>query len=341
MIIGFGWAIPKATVNLGFQTKTVDHNFIADLPVSEVEVTTSSSETAITTGSKMIGDKASGIVTIINSVANTKTFPKGTIISSPSGLKFIFDKEVQVASASGTADNKILGKNTVGVTASQVGTEGNLSAGTYMQIGSLATVDVVAKNELALSGGTSRQVKAVAKTDVENLRTKILADIKAQARQKLLDKTAGQSLITDSIEISTVGEDLDHKIGDTAEDIGLKITVRAKGTVVEKNDLDSAISNAISSLVPSGFEVQSTNPRSLSVKKSSISISVVANLIPKIDVLNTAKNIAGKNLDKATDYLHSLPGISKIEFVISPPLPIITSRLPFRPQRIDVRVYPL
>lgn len=333
--------LPKATVNLGFQTKIIDHNFVADLKVSEVDVTESLSETAPATGSKLVGDKATGVVTILNSLAATKTFPKGTVITSPSGLKFIFDKEVLVASASGTADNKVLGKANVNVTASVVGSESNLSSGTYLQIGSLATVDVVAKNDQAFSGGTSRQVKAVAKTDVDKLRTKLLENLKAQAKQQLLDKTSEQTLITDSVLVTTVGEDLDTKIGDSADSFELKLTVKAKGQVVSKSEIDNAIKDALTSLVPAGFEIQSTTPRSLSAKKSSISISVSANLTPKIDTQITAQNISGKSLDKATEYLHTLPGISKIEYVISPPLPIITSRLPWRTSRIEIRVYPL
>ncbi len=333
--------LPKATVNLGFQTKIIDHNFVADFEVSEVDVTASLSETAPATGSKLVGDKASGIVTILNSLAITKTFPKGTLITSPSGLKFIFDKEVLVASASGTADNKVLGKANVNVTSSVVGTESNLSSGTYLQTGSLATVDVVAKNDQAFSGGTSRQVKAVAKTDVDKLRTKLLENLKAQAKQQLLDKTSDQTLITDSVVVTTVGEDLDTKIGDSAESFELKLTVKAKGQVVSKSEIDNAIKDALTNLVPAGFEIQSTTPRSLSAKKSSISISVSANLTPKIDSQITAQNISGKSLDKATEYLHTLPGISKIEYVISPPLPIITSRLPWRTSRIEIRVYPL
>lgn len=344
LLTGLGslvWFLPKATVNLGFQTKIIDHNFVTDLTTSEVESTASLSENAPATGSKMIGDKATGVVTILNSLASQKVFPKGTVITSPSGLKFVLDKEVQVASASGTADNKVLGKSNVNVTAQVVGTESNLSAGTYLQIGNLASVDVVSKNELAFSGGTSRQVKAVAKTDVDNLRIKLIENLKSQAKQQLLDKTTGQTLITDSVVVTTVGEDLDHKVGEAADSFELKLTVKAKGLVVSKEDLDTAIKEALSSLVPSGFEVQSTTLRSLSAKKSSLSVSVSANMTPKIDLTQVAKKIAGNSLDKATEFLHTLPGITKIEYVISPPLPIITSRLPFRATRIDVRVYPL
>lgn len=339
-VSGLVFFLPKATVNLGFQTKIIDHNFVADLEVDEVDVTANLSETAPATGSKLVGDKATGNITITNSIKEQKTFPKGTVITSPSGLKFLLNKDVLVASASGIANNKVLGKSNVEVTAVVVGAESNLSTGSNFRVGSLSEFDVIAQNDTAFSGGTSRQVKAVAKTDVDKLRTKLLENLKAQAKQQLLDKTSDQTLITDSVVVTTVGEDLDTKIGDSAESFELKLTVKAKGQVVSKSEIDNAIKDALTSLVPAGFEIQSTTPRSLSAKKSSISISVSANLTPKIDSQITAQNISGKSLDKATEYLHTLPGISKIEYVISPPLPIITSRLPWRTSRIEIRVYP-
>ncbi|MBI5358865.1 hypothetical protein HZB69_04540 [Candidatus Amesbacteria bacterium] len=341
-VSGLVFYLPKATVNLGFQTKTIDHNFVADLGVSEVNVTVSLSETAPATGSKLVGDKATGTVTIVNYLGTGRAFPKGTLITSPSGLKFTTDESASVSAAVIGSDLNLQPANTkVKITASQVGTESNISANTGFRIGTYAQTETLAKNEVALSGGTSRQVKAVAKTDVDKLRTKLLENLKAQAKQQLLDKTSEQTLITDSVVVTTVGEDLDSKIGDSADSFELKLTVKAKGQVVSKSEIDNAIKDALSSLVPAGFEIQSTTPRNLSAKKSSISISVSANLTPKIDSLITAQNISGKSLDKATEYLHTLPGISKIEYVISPPLPIITSRLPWRTSRIEIRVYPL
>lgn len=339
----FAWAVPKAKVNLAFQTTPIDHTFVAELSTQNVEATATETLSASTTGTKVVGDKATGSVTIVNSLATSKSFPKGTVITSPSGLKFNLDKDVQVASASGVAINKVFGKSEVSVTAVKVGTESNLSTGTNFQIGSLATFDIVAQNDTAFLGGTSREVKAVAKTDVDTLRSQILEKAKTNAKQQLIDKTANQKLILDSIITQTISEDLDHKIGDAADSVNLKLTVRSKGVIINNSDLDKIVNLEINPLIPPGFRSTSVEIGNLGIKKttsdtSQISVSVKIKTVPQIDSQEIAKNITGKSLEIARKYLQSLPAIAKIDFKITPSLPIITSRLPFRPRRIEVLI---
>ena len=108
-------------------------------------------------------------------------------------------------------------------------------------------------------------------------------------------------------------------------------------------DLDKAINSEINPLIPAGFKSTSVEIGNLNVKKttsdtSQISVSVIVKTIPQIDSQEVAKNIAGKNLENARKYLQALPAIAKIDFKITPSLPIITSRLPFRSGRIEVLI---
>lgn len=339
------WAVPKAKVNLEFQTTSINHTFLAELATQSVEASASEELSASTTGTKIIGDKAVGSVSISNALDIPKNFPAGTTIYSPSGLKFILDSDVAVASASGSSDNLVVGKATVKITAAKVGTESNLSAGTIFRIGTFAVTQISAKNDIAFSGGSSREVKAVAKSDIETLRAQVLDKAKANAKQQLLDKTASQKLILDSITSQTASEDLDHKIGDSADTINLKLTVRTKGVVINQSDLAKVTAAEINPIVPSGFTVQLIETSNLSIKKttpdsSQISISATARTVPQIDNQIIVKTIAGKGLEKAREYLQTLPGIVKIDFQISPAIPVITSRLPFRPSRIEVSICP-
>ncbi len=339
------WAVPKAKVNLEFQTSSINHTFLAELATQSMEASASEELSASTTGTKIIGDKAAGSVSISNALDIPKNFPAGTTIYSPSGLKFILDSDVAVASASGSSDNLVVGKATVKITAAKVGTESNLSAGTIFRIGTFAVTQISAKNDIAFSGGSSREVKAVAKSDIETLRAQVLDKAKANAKQQLLDKTASQKLILDSITSQTVSEDLDHKIGDSADTINLKLTVRTKGVVINQSDLAKVTAAEINPIVPSGFTVQLIETGNLSIKKttpdsSQISISATARTVPQIDNQIIVKTIAGKGLEKAREYLQTLPGIVKIDFQISPAIPVITSRLPFRPSRIEVSICP-
>src|SRR3989344_958822 len=144
-ILGFIWAVPKAKVNLAFQTTPINHTFITELSTQSVEASATETLSASTTGTKVVGDKATGSVSISNALDIPKSFPAGTTIYSPSGLKFILDSDVKVASASGSAGNLIVGKSTVKTTASQVGTGSNLSALTDFRVGTFAITQISAQ----------------------------------------------------------------------------------------------------------------------------------------------------------------------------------------------------
>ena len=337
------WTVPKAKVSLEFQAKLIEHSFVTELITQSVEASATETLSASTTGTKIVGDKATGSVSMSNALDIPKNFPAGTTIFSPSGLKFILDSDVLVASASGSAGNLVVGKSTAKVTASQVGTELNLSSGTIFRIGTFAVTQISAQNDQAFSGGSSREVKAVAKADVESLRNQILDKAKTNAKQQLMDKTTSQKLILDSITTQTISEDLNHKIGDSADNVSLKLTVQSKGVVVDNIDLTKIITTEITPLIPSGFLSQSIEISNLSIKKSKgsvsqISVSAVAKVAPRIDSLDVIKEISGKSLDSARKYLQSLPSIVKIDIKISPSLPIITSRLPYRRERIEILI---
>ena len=154
LLLVFGiWFLPKATVSINTTEKMLEHSFITTITVSDIEGEASVSDIAAATGTKNIGDKATGTVTIVNGTSTPRTFVAGTQIISPSGLKFALDAQTQVASASGAVDNRVLGKATVKVTAVAIGPDSNLAAGTYLRIGTFAESDIVAKNDAAFSGG--------------------------------------------------------------------------------------------------------------------------------------------------------------------------------------------
>ena len=354
------WFLPTATVVLSVNLQPLAHQFeltaaaqTADvdttksqLPSGFLEVTVSDDQTLPATGSKLIGDKAVGSITVINGTSVPRTFPSGTVITSPSGPKFVFDTEIQVASASGTADPNSYqpGKTTAKVTAAQIGSDSNLSAGTQFKIGNFSTLDFVAKNDTAFSGGTSQQVKAVAKDDLASLRSKISDSLKDLAQQELSGKvSASDSLVTESVQLQTVSEELSHKEGEVADEVTLRLSVKARGLVFSKNDLDSLISNSLKPLVPQGFALTEDIRHSFTVKSTgadtvSLNVDVKAFLMPEYDTGSIIKSITGKSASSARDFLSGLPAVSAIEFVVSPRLPAKFLTLPHISDRIKLQI---
>lgn len=343
------WYLPKAEIILFVAPKNLEHQFelVAggkDLPAQSVEVLVSADKSLSTSGSKILGDKATGAVTIFNALDAARTLPAGTILTSPSGLKFVLDETVTVASASGFIPNIQYGKVQAQVTAAQIGGDSNLSAGTDFRIGTFSITQMSAKNDAAMSGGTSRQAKVVAKDDAAKLRADLTESLKNKAKDELSQKvSADQQLIAESISLQSVSESFDHKIDEEADKVSLKLSATARGLVVSKSGLQSIIDAQVNPQIPNGYVFDTDVTQSMTVKKAdkntaTFQVRVAARLLPQMDAVQIAKDIAGKYPDRAKEYLQSLSSVSQIDILIQPRLPAFLATLPRVPRHITVSV---
>jgi len=356
------WNLPRAVITLTVNPKPLQHQFeiIANtksqspdlesksLPAQYVETTVNDEKTNPTTGSQLVGDKATGTVTLINGTSVPRSFAAGTVITSPSGLKFTLDAEVQVASASGTADPNSYqpGKGQGKVTASQIGSDSNLSAGTQFKVGSFSSLDYVARNEEALVGGSSRQAQAVAKEDLAKLRSELTQGLKDQARQQLLgEASSDRNVIQESVQVEVASEEFNHKVGEEAGELTLRLTVKAKALSVAKSDLDQLVDKEIEGRIPQGYSPAGEPNYQFSVKKVdsdnvTLSAQISASLMPQYDTSAITRDITGKKPTAARDYLGSLPGAAYIDFAFTPRLPGPLLTLPHVTKNIYLEVKP-
>ncbi len=342
-LIAAYWFLPKAVVTLFVTPKPLEHEFelVAGsslLPADSLEVTVSGDKSTPTTGSKLVGDKATGPVIIYNATG-ARFIKAGTILTSPSGLKFGLLEDVDVAT--GSADSATT--KPANVTATQIGAEYNLSADTRFRVGILDS-STVAKNTIAISGGTSRQAKAVAKADIEKLRTELVDNLKSQAKEQLLQQVGtDQTIILESVTLQTVSEEFSRKVNEEADSISLKLTIRARGLAVSKSQLQTLVDNQIKPKIPAGFSFDTDVSQTFSVIKTDKStatfkVRVTALLLPQIDTAEVARSIAGKYPDKAKEYLQTLSSVGQIDFLITPKFPSSLATLPRLPQNITISV---
>lgn len=350
-ILGLGiaayWMLPKASVTLFVTPKHLEQQFDivaggSDLPADKLEVSVSDEKTVNTTGSKIVGDKATGSVTIYNATA-ARFVKKGTVLTSPSGLKFELLEDVDVATGSATSPSTKPGK----IAAAQIGSEYNLSSDSKFRVG-IFDSSTEAKNEVAFSGGTSRQAKAVSKDDIAKLKADLSDSLKSKAREELMKKLSGdQTIIAESITLQITAEDFNHKEGNEADSLTLKLSIKAQGLAVSKSDLDKIVADQIGPEVPSGFSLDASElSQSFSVKKTdktnvTFQAKVTAILLPEINTAEVAKNISGKYPEKARDYLSALPSVGQIDILITPKLPAFMATLPRLPKNITITVQAL
>ena len=345
-ISAFYWFVPKAAVTIRILPKSISQSFdlVLNAKANSIEVEVKGDQSLPTTGNKLVGDKATGTVIVESGLDTERKFSAGTILTSASGIKFSLDNDILVASASGSVGNLILGKTNAKVTAVSVGSDYNLSAGTIFRVGVLALTQVDARNEIAFSGGSSRQVKSVAKEDILNLRTTLAEKLKNEAKTKLSSKVGtGNELIAESMTVLVVSEDFDHKLDEAADSVKLSLSVKARAFVYKKSELEEIITTKISSLVPEGYTSQQELDKVFKIKHidkegAKLSVKITAIMWPQINISDFSKLYAGKKNELVISDLKKEVGVESVTINAKPGLPLINDRLPFWQKNIEFKV---
>lgn len=332
--------LPKATVTIYVSPKKIDttQNLTigTDFDSRLERVTVNGNETVSVTGTKTVGDSAKGQVTIYNA-DDSITLPAGTRITDSSGLVFTLDDDTEVASGSGLLN---LGTSTAAVTAVDIGSQYNLVAGSNFSVNGYASNELTAKNDNAFSGGSSRDITAVSTSDIKKAESALTSELTEDGIAKIKEKIGNDDLlIEDSVTATASGKDFNHKVGDEASELNLSMDMDVKGTVVSKADLTKIAMDSLKDKVPVGFVLranQITTDFTL-VSDKKYKIKFTANLLPEIKTDDLVKKIAGKSPTDAEAILSAIPGYTRSELKITPPLgPLAT--LPLLTKNITVEI---
>jgi hypothetical protein len=360
---GIWWYFPKAEVVLSVAPKysqdetsllvavgesevRVEEKII---PARQVEVVIEKTSSVKTTGEKQVGDKATGEVIVYNRTTIEKTFEKDTRLVSDEDLEFLTEEEVTIDPAEVDVDedyNQITtpSKKAVAVRAGDIGKDYNLPAGEEFEIASFIKEDFVAKSEEAFSGGSSQEVKVVAKKDQENLKEQLLSLIESKGEEKLTEElSSGEKLISQSLRVDLKKEDFSHAPDEETEELSLTVEVILTGLVYQEEDLNRLTEELLKQQIPSGFVLgaeKEVNFKFIEEQDGGaiFDLSFGASLYPEIDEVEVKKKIAGKRLATIKDYLSLLPSVDGFEVRLSPPMPDFLLTLPHRPDNITIRM---
>lgn len=351
--------IPKASVIVFIDPKILEKEsqVIADpgisavdeankkIPGKVVETELTGSEKGSATGKKQIGDPAKGSVVLYNKTAAPKTFSQGTVLSS-GGLTFTLDSSVNVASRSAVLGGISFGKSTANVTASQIGPEGNLSAGKELTIKGFTTDDYSASVDQALSGGTSKDVTVVTSDDQKRLLAVVTGNLRKSAKDQLQGKLSGDMKVLEEALQETVSKSsFSKQVGDQAGEFSVNVSVKYKGTAYSENDLKLMVSKLVQVNVPEGYELKlqdaETQAAVSKLEKDGKLVFLArfkAKLTPKMDLDRLKKDISGKSLEDAEARLKMLESVIGADIQVTPSLPGPLKRLPIMGKNITIEV---
>ena len=357
------WFLPKAKVEIFVKSQSLSQEaeIIASpqltsineeksqIPAQVLEASQKGSQKAVTSGKKLVGDKATGKVAVFNKTAAPRNFNTGTILTSTtSNLKFALDSSVTVASRSATLEGITYGKAQVNVTAAEIGTESNITTGQDFTVADFDLSLYSAYNDQAFSGGTSREVTVVAEEDLKKLEDSLTADLLAKAKADFSSKLpVNQKLLDQAIFKSIIAENFDKKVGDEAAVLTLNLEIKFKATAYNEEDLKKVLLGYIKINVPEGFEVvESQIQTEAAVSKVAengdliFDAKIKANLVPKLDIAQIRKALVGKKPQAVKSYLAALPDVIGSQIRLTPSLPGPLSVMPRVANRIEIIVTP-
>lgn len=323
------------------------------LPGKVLSAEITSAKSISTTGKETVGDKATGEVTLFNDTDVSKTLDSGTTITAANELAFTLDDQVQIASKSvdlasdqpfkaGTAKSK--------VTAKAIGAEYNLPANTSFAVANFSQSSLLAKNEAAFSGGSSREVQAVSQADQDQLLSELQAELETKALEKLNQQIPeGFQLINSSVSTQVADQKFDHQVGDTADALSLNLTLKFTAIAYSQTEFDQLVKQQLASRVPMDKQLSDVISTDFKLQDDQTEgvyrFDVVSKsyLLPQLKPENIQAKIKGKRPEAVKDYLFSLPSVSQVKTVINPQLPSFLNfitRFPFDPAKIQIEIVP-
>lgn len=335
LLIGLAfWFVPHAAVTVleiaekrtESATLTVDPTAaVADaatktIPAKKQEKTVGGEKTLPVAGKKQVGDPAKGSVTVYNKVTSEKTFKKGTILTSGS-LQFSLDDDIKVASASETIGSITFGKANGSVTAVAIGSQSNLPAGTEFTFKDTSSSVAIARNDAALTGGTSRDVTVVSRSDYDNFVKVMTAELVEKAKAELASGVTGREKLIDETVKTTVAEKtFSEELDQEAKELHGKLTITISGLSYSEDDVAAILADVVTSKLPAGYSIApeqtTTTIEKATVKKDGtvvVTAKLVATALPAVDTKAIQKLLAGKTLDKAQESLRSITGVGGME----------------------------
>lgn len=354
------WNVPKASVVLYLEPQLVKqeleitldpqaHTLTADsyvLPVQLAEKSVSGEKIRETTGTKTVGDPAKGGATVYNKTAATKTFPAGTVLLDSQQLTFTLDEETTVASRSAEEDSEGVititpGKAEAKITAVNIGPDSNLAADARLSFKQFSEDDYYAKSS-GLSGGTAREVKAVADEDLGELEADLIADLIETAKTDLRQSLGPDQVLVEREKTATLADkNFSQAEGEAADTLTLMGQLDYEGIVYRQAELDLILKEAIREKIPENFVISEFSNLELGeVTEMTLPIEFEAKLLPRLDFNEIKNNLKGRQPAKVEEYLVGLPQFVSADIQIKPDLPQVLKTLPRITKNISLEIKP-
>jgi len=363
IVIGSVWhsftqVFPKAVISVKIIPKTITKS--SSIPVTFADASIPATSSAIqivakkieksvsgegatpATGKKKVGDPAKGTVTIFNKATQGRSLKKGTILTANS-VQFTLDSDISVASASENlvSGTVTFGKQSASITAVNIGEEGNVVSATEFTFKDYSVSSLIARNDTAFSGGTSRSITVISRADQDTLVKQLSAELVEKAKTELSASVSGNEKLLDNTVKTTVTEKkFNQEINEEAKELKGSITIAVTGYTYSEDDLFTLLPQIVGDEMTQGYVLQKDKSTvtvdSVTTKKekTTLAATYAVTIVPSVDSETVKKQLAGKTIKEATDFVKTITGIDSLTASVQ--WSLTPGRLPKNPSALSV-----
>ena len=282
------------------------------------------------TGTKNVGEKASGTITITNCDGPSFVLEPGSTFTSSGGKTFASTESVTVSALSGSASQcrstgAGAGTGSVNVSAVESGDSYNIAATNYSING--VSGDIYARGS-AMTGGTTKVAKVVTNEDVERAKGELLGQSTDQEKDALAAAfTSSEVAITSSFTVtrgdavSTPGVDQEAPDGKAVLTIPTTYTMQA----VPKSDLNTYLEASINAKIDTATQkIYSTGVDDATIGNYRLdgetmlaTVNATGRVGPKINEDQIKEESAGKIYGEVQQTLEGQDGITAVDVQFS------------------------
>jgi hypothetical protein len=236
------------------------------IPATTVQVPVTVSGEFPATGTKVVREKATGGVRFTNcDPSSAYTIPKGSVVSTRSGIGFELDESVflPVAGISGSPPNVSVRCSTseVAVTAAKSGPDGNVDAGEIRVVPARYNRNLVrVTNPSATSGGSREEFPEVTRQDVDAAVAKLNEDALAQFQADLDDPATlpeGTTVFPETAAIGELTPDVDPTtlVEQQVETFTLSLSGSGSAQAVDVSPIEAIAAQRLEDAIGEGYEL--------------------------------------------------------------------------------------
>lgn len=333
----------KAVVILAMSSEPLEKNIdiLVDSNITKLDIDRSaisgelqetekeSKQTFSATGTKDVGEKATGTLKVTNPTGDQQIISSGTEFKSADNLSFLATESITIPKATASVDSlgnvvKVSGTANIKVQAKEAGENYNVSPTSFVIMGNSR---ITAENITALSGGSSRKVTIISDEDVSKAKDALLLQLQEDNKNELIKKANQQVIDGNSVSHNIVSFNTNKNIGDESDSFEATLKLHSRTLSFLENDYRQMIADVLNKELPLDKELllsqndeitTNFNQPDYSTGIMTLNGTVKTNMVTKINDENLKKNIAGKNKVDSLAEMNKISGVSSAQINLQP-----------------------